>query len=465
MPEFGDSHVAVLAFPFPTHAAPLVTIINRLGTASPNTLFSFFNTARSNNSIFSSQPTQPNIKAYNVHDGVQEGYVFVGKPQEDIELFMKVAPQNFRKGMEAAVAESGRKVSCLVTDAFFWFAKETADGSAVPWLPFWTAGACSLSSHLYTDLIREKLGVAGIVGREDETLNFIPGISNVRIRDLPDGVIFGNLESVFSRMLHKMGQMLPEAATVFINSFEELDPVITNDFKSKFKQYLNVGPFILATPPPSVPDPYGCLALLDKQKPATVAYISFGSVVTPSPNEIVALAEALEASKVPFIWSLRDKLKVHLPNGFQDRANGMVVPWAPQIDVLAHGAVGVFITHGGWNSIVESIAGGAPLIVRPFLGDNKLNGRMVEDVWEIGVMAKSGVFTRNEIMSSLDLVLAQEKGKKMKNLRQVKQDAQRAVGPEGSSTENFKALLDLVSRQNYARVKFLAYFCESIRLY
>ncbi|XP_021281849.1 anthocyanidin 3-O-glucosyltransferase 2-like [Herrania umbratica] len=209
-PTNSDTHVAVLAFPFGTHAAPLLTIINRLAAASTTTLFSFFSTAQSNNSIFSttSQQTKPNIKAYNVPDGVPDGYVFVGKPQEDIELFMEVAPENLRKGMEVAVAETGRKVSCLVTDAFFWFAKEMAEENGVPWLPFWTAGPCALSSHVYTDLIRENLGVGGIVGREDETLNFIPGMSNMRIRDLPEGILFGNLESVFSRMLHRMGQVL-----------------------------------------------------------------------------------------------------------------------------------------------------------------------------------------------------------------------------------------------------------------
>ncbi|KAK5802837.1 hypothetical protein PVK06_030462 [Gossypium arboreum] len=90
---------------------------------------------------------------------------------------------------------------------------------------------------------------------------------------------------------------------------ESVHPDRTTDLKSKFKQYLNVGPFILATPPPSAPDPYGCLTWLNKQKPATVVYISFGSVVTPPLNELVALAEAVEASQVPFIWSLRDKSK------------------------------------------------------------------------------------------------------------------------------------------------------------
>ncbi|XP_022746913.1 anthocyanidin 3-O-glucosyltransferase 2-like [Durio zibethinus] len=444
-----NCHVAVLAFPFATHPPPLLTITRRLASAAPSTLFSFFSTSESNTSLFStSLPMLPNIKAYNISDGVPEGHVFVEKPLEDIELFMKVGRENFRKGMEVAVAETGRKLSCLVTDAFLWFGKEMAEENGVAWVPFFVSGVCPLSSHVYTDLIRENFGVAGIVGREDQTLDFIPGMSKVRIHDLPEGIVSGNLGSIFSRMLHQMGQVLPQAAAVFINSFEELDPVITNDMKSKFKKFLNVGPLILSTPPPAVPDSHGCLAWLDKQKPATAAYISFGSVATLPPNELVAVAEALEASRVPFIWSLRDNSKVDLPNGFLDRANGIVVPWAPQIDVLAHSAVGVFISHGGYNSTLESIAAGrVPMIVRPFFGDHGLNGRMVQDVWEIGVIVKGGIFTKNGLISSLDLVLSQEKGKKMReNLKAIMELAQRAVGPEGSSTENFKALLDLVSR-------------------
>lgn len=88
------------------------------------------------------------------------------KPQETIhermELFTKAAPVEFRKGMEAAVAETGREVSCLVSDAFFWFAAEIAEEMGVAWLPLWTAGPASLSAHVYTDLIREKsTGVGG----------------------------------------------------------------------------------------------------------------------------------------------------------------------------------------------------------------------------------------------------------------------------------------------------------------
>uniref|UniRef100_A0A6N2MAQ5 Anthocyanidin 3-O-glucosyltransferase n=1 Tax=Salix viminalis TaxID=40686 RepID=A0A6N2MAQ5_SALVM len=107
-------------------------------------------------------------------------------------LFMKSAPNSFRKAMEVAVSETGRKVSCLVSDAFFWFAGEMAEEKGVAWLPFWTAGPASLSAHVYTDLIRETFGVGG---QEDELLSLIPGMSKIRTRDLPEGVLFGNLES------------------------------------------------------------------------------------------------------------------------------------------------------------------------------------------------------------------------------------------------------------------------------
>lgn len=152
----------MLAFPFSTHAAPLLNIVCRLAAAAPSTLFSFFNTKQSNSSILASNTSvlrYTNVSVCAVADGVPEGYVFVGKPQEDIELFMKAAPDNFRRCLEASVAESGREVSCLVTDAFFWFGAHMADDmGGVPWVPFWTAGPASLSAHVHTDLIRNTTG-------------------------------------------------------------------------------------------------------------------------------------------------------------------------------------------------------------------------------------------------------------------------------------------------------------------
>lgn len=441
-----EPHVAVLVFPFATHPGLLFGLVQRLARAAPNVKFTFFNTAKSNHSLFSNLSTiASNIIPYDVNDGVEAGYVFSGKPQEDINLFLAVAADEFRRGVEKAAVDSGRKITCLVADAFLWFSCDLAQEIGVPWVPLWTSGACSLSTHIYTDLIRQTVGFDGVEGRMNEKLNFIPGLFELRLGDLPGGVIFGNLESPFSVMLHRMGQTLPRAAVLAINSFQELDPDLMKDLSSKFKKILNVGPFNLTSPAASQhSDEYGCIPWLDKQTPKSVAYIGFGTVAMLPPNEIVELAGALESSGTPFIWSMKDHFKQHLPLGFVERTRetGKIVAWAPQVQVLCHSAVGIVITHGGWNSVLESIAAGVPLICRPFFGDHSINTWMVENVWKIGVRISGGVFTKKETAHALEQVLSQQKGKQLKEqITLLKDLAFKAVGPKGSSSQNFEELL------------------------
>ncbi|XP_048602380.1 flavonol 3-O-glucosyltransferase-like isoform X1 [Brassica napus] len=445
-----DSHVAVLAFPFGTHAAPLLSVTRRLASASPSTLFSFFNTSQSNSSLFPSD-LPSNIHVHDVADGVPEGYVFSGRPQEAIELFLVAAPESFREAIASAENDAGKKVTCMLADAFFWFASDMAAEMKATWVAFWTAGPNSLSVHLYTDLIRQSVRVNEVDGCMEETLGFISGMEKIRVKDTPEGVVFGNLDSVFSDTLHKMGLALPRADAVFINSFEELDNTLTNNLKSEFKSYLNIGPLALLSSTSQadalVDDPHGCLAWIKKQRTASVAYISFGTVMTPPPGELVAIAEGLESSKVPFVWSLKEKNMAQLPKGFLERTReqGIVVPWAPQVELLKHEATGVFVTHCGWNSVLESVSGGVPMICRPFFGDQRLNGRAVEAVWGIGMTIINGVFTRDGFGECLDRVLVQDDGKKMKsNAEKLREQAHEAVSEKGSSVENFKGLLEAV---------------------
>lgn len=290
--------------------------------------------------------------------------------------------------------------------------------------------------------------LTGIEGRKDEKLDFIPGFSAVRLGDLPGGVLFGNLESPFSTMLHRMGKCLTKATAILINSFQEMDPEINKDLNRHFSNFLNIGPFNLISPTPFYNDEVSCIPWLDKQPPKSVAYIGFGTVAMPPPHELVALAEALEESSTTFLWSINENSRKHLPEGFLERTaeNGKVVLWAPQVQVLAHGSVGVFITHGGWNSVVESIGAGVPLIMRPFFGEQQLNTWMVENVWRMGVRVKGGVFTRSGIVQALEEVLLSQKGKKLKEqVVGFKELAHKAVGPSGSSTANFKTLLEIIT--------------------
>lgn len=446
-----QKHVAVMAFPFATHAGLLLGLLHRLAGALPNVMFSFFSTAKSNASLFSGKsPIQLNIKPFDIQDGVPEGYVFSGRPQEDIDLFLKAAPENFRKELKVAEEVVGIKVSCVMADAFLWFSGEMAEEVGGCWVPVWTSGAGSLSVHVHTELIRETIGLNGVAGREDEILKFIPGFSELRLGDLPSGVVFGNLESPFAVMLHKMGQTLSKASALPINSFEELDPPLIQDLKSKFKNVLNVGPFNLTSPPPiaNTTDIHGCIPWLDKQSPRSVVYIGFGTVATPPPPELKALAEALVDTKTPFLWSLKDNMRSHLPEGFSERSGeiGKIVPWAPQVKILEHDSVGVFINHCGWNSVMESIAAGVPIICRPFFGDHQLNSWMVEKVWQIGLRIEGGVFTKDATNRALEVVFSHEKGKKIKEqVVAYKKLALEAVGPNGSSTKGFQAMVEVIS--------------------
>ena len=127
--------------------------------------------------------------------------------------------------------------------------------------------------------------------------------------------------------------------------------------------------------------------------------------------------------------------------------SGKVVAWAPQTQVLGHGSVGVFVTHCGCNSVFESMSNGVPMICRPFFGDHGLTGRMVEDVWEIGVRVEGGVFTKDGLVKCLRLVLVEEEGKKMKeNAIKVKKTVVDAAGPQGKAAQDFNTLLEVVSR-------------------
>ncbi|CAK7330395.1 unnamed protein product [Dovyalis caffra] len=457
-------HVAVFAFPFGCHALSLINLVQKLAMAAQETQFSFFNTEKSNNSIFLSSRTNlpDNIKAYNVADGVLPNHVFSGDPMERVELFIKETPENFKMALDMAVAETGQKISCLITDVFLSFAGSIAENVSIPWIPVWIPVPHSLSTHIYTDLIRQHYASflshgcsnsgrdGNDVELEDKTLE-IPGLSELHIADLPVEVLPRDAqETLFSCMLGQISNMVPQVDTLVMNFYEELYPEpLLNDFKSKFLNLLNVGFFSLSMPP-SIEDATGCLSWLDSQKAKMVAYISFGTVVNIPHGEIEELAEALEVSRIPFLWSLRDNIRDCLPNGFLERTimHGKVVPWAPQTQVLAHSSIGVFMTHCGANSVYESIANGVPMICRPFFADNKLNARLIVDIWRIGVRIDGGVFTKTGVTKSLDLILKNEQGRIIWSRIQVlKEIVSKASAPGGHATQDFKTLVEKITSE------------------
>ncbi|MFS7961276.1 putative 7-deoxyloganetin glucosyltransferase [Helianthus anomalus] len=139
-----------------------------------------------------------------------------------------------------------------------------------------------------------------------------------------------------------------------------------------------------------------CMLWLDKHDPKTVIYVSIGSLATMTVEQLLEIWYGVVNSGKPFLWVRRpgsitggyDKSRVPIELLERTKEIGCIVEWAPQEDVLAHRAIGGFLTHSGWNSTMESIVEGVPMVCWPHHADQQMNSRFVGEVWKIGVDMK-----------------------------------------------------------------------------
>ncbi|KAL6970944.1 crocetin glucosyltransferase [Sarracenia purpurea var. burkii] len=129
------------------------------------------------------------------------------------------------------------------------------------------------------------------------------------------------------------------------------------------------------------------------------------------------------------------------------KEQGMIVPWCSQVEVLSHPSLGCFVTHCGWNSTLEGIASGVPMVAIPQWSDQATNAKFIQDVWKIGVtvaMDEEGVARGKEITKCLEMVMSgKDKAKEMKrNAEKWKGLAKAAAEEGGSSDVNLKAFLN-----------------------
>ncbi|OWA51677.1 hypothetical protein BV898_16150 [Hypsibius exemplaris] len=119
---------------------------------------------------------------------------------------------------------------------------------------------------------------------------------------------------------------------------------------------------------------------LDGKEPESVVYVSFGSLATPTDEQVTILGQALLELGRPFLWSLQEKCHKFLPDGLKNELEGrdsLVLPWAPQKLILAHPSVAVFVSHCGWNSTLEGLGSGKPFVAWPMFADQLLNGQWI----------------------------------------------------------------------------------------
>ena len=154
-------------------------------------------------------------------------------------------------------------------------------------------------------------------------------------------------------------------------------------------------------------------------------------------------------SKKRFLWAIRpdmvagddaggDRVPAELVQGTRER--GFMVGWAPQEEVLAHRAVGGFLTHGGWNSTLESVVAGVPMVCWPYFADQQVNSRLVSEVWKVGVDMKD-VCEREVVVRMVNDVMVERREEFERSVKALAVLANKCVCEGGSSYTNLEDLV------------------------
>ncbi|KAK3124894.1 hypothetical protein QOZ80_7BG0595700 [Eleusine coracana subsp. coracana] len=350
-------------------------------------------------------------------------------------------------------------VSCVVADTPMPFAAVAAREVGVSDVQFFTASACGLMGYLqFEELMKRKViplkGGSDYKsdGSLDTPLDWMPGMKGMRLRDMPT---FCHTTDANEWLVHfHVHQMKIAAASkaLILNTFYEMEKDVLDALAAHLPEPIyTVGPIasIVAALPGDqlaatssdaslLQEDRECMAWLDGKATRSVVYVSFGSHANMGDTTLSEFAVGLARCGSPYLWVLRHDMAADVEVG----EDGLVVPWCAQEAVLGHPAVGLFFSHCGWNSILESVAAGVPVLGCPVVSEQTTNCRQVSVSWGIGDELPQGSGS-DEIAALVREMMAGKKGKEAREkVLEWKRLAQEATKPGGSSHENIGRLVD-----------------------
>ncbi|ESR41902.1 UDP-glycosyltransferase 72B1 [Citrus sinensis] len=463
--QIPGAHVAMVPTPGMGHLIPLVELAKRL-VLQHNFLVSIFiptiddgtgSFMQPQRQVLESLPTSistiflPPVSLDDLPDNV---------PIETRIILTLVRSLSSLRDALKVLTESTRLVA-LVVDCFGSAAFDVANEVGVPAYIFFTTTAMVLSFLFHLPELDVKFNCEY---RDMPEPVQLPGCVPVHGRDFIEPV--QQRKNKAYRFLLSFRKQYHLAAGIMVNSFMELE---TGPFKALMEGESSfnpppvypVGPLIQtgSTNETNKRSP-ACLKWLDEQPSESVLFVCFGSGGTLSQEQLNELALGLEMSGQRFLWvakspheeaanatyfsvqSMKDPLDF-LPKGFLDRTKGvgLVVPsWSPQVQVLRHGSTGGFLSHCGWNSILESIVHGVPIIAWPLYSEQKMNAVLLTDDLKVSFRVKvneNGLVGREDIANYAKGLIQGEEGKLLrKKMRALKDAAANALSPDGSSTKS-----------------------------
>ncbi|VAI73394.1 hypothetical protein VPH35_122600 [Triticum aestivum] len=335
---------------------------------------------------------------------------------------------------------------------------DVAEELGVPALAFRTASACSFLAYLSVPRLVELGEVPIPVGADlDEPVRSVPGMEDfLRRRDLPNScrrrAETDDVDPLLQILVGYTAHSRKARALIF-NSAASLERSALAHIAPHMRDVFAIGPLhaVSAAPAPATSlwrEDDGCMAWLDGQADRSVVYVSLGSLTVISLEQFTEFLSGLVGSGYAFLWVLRPDMvgasqSAVLQEAVGAAGNGKarVVDWAPQRDVLRHRAVGCFLTHAGWNSTLEGITEGVPLVCWPFFADQHMNSRFVGAVWGTGLDMKD-VCERAVVEGMVRQ--AMESGQLRMSAQALSQEVRRDVAEGGSSATEFKRLVSFI---------------------
>ncbi|MCL7034427.1 hypothetical protein MKW94_002256 [Papaver nudicaule] len=332
-----------------------------------------------------------------------------------------------------------------------------------------TMSFCSFACYMHFPHLIER----GLVPLKDEScltngymdtrIDWIPGIKNILFRDLPSFVRTTDPDDVMLNFASREIPLAYEATALIFNTIGALEMEVLEAFKSQLSlpPIYTVGPLHLHLNqlPQNELQSLGsnlwkedtkCLEWLDSKEPDSVVYVNFGSIAVMTTQQLVEFAWGLANTKRPFLWIIRPDLVVGesamLPPEFieETKERGLLASWCPQELVLNHPSIGGFLTHCGWNSSIESLSSGIPMVCWPFFADQQTNCSYSCNHWGVGMEIDNQV-KRDEVEKLVRELMQGEKGKNMKSkAMEWKKKAEAAISPGGSSYANIDEIIKLL---------------------
>ncbi|BAF19890.1 cyanidin 3-O-rutinoside 5-O-glucosyltransferase [Oryza sativa Japonica Group] len=457
------------------HINPARRLAARLMASAPAARVTFSTAVSAHRLMFPSLPSPAGEDvddtgvAYVPHsDGYDDGYKPGVHARDDYMARTRAAGTESLSAIVAALAARGRPVTCIVYTFLVVWAPAVARALGIPSAIYWIqpAAAFAVYYHYFHGHGEALASCANDPARG--AVVRLPGMPFLRSDELPSAVSIVSPEHkhyLLLAMLRDLFEDLDELKPrVLVNTFDALEPDALRAVPDL--EVVAVGPVVpdgeasLSSSSTDMfrrDDASACVDWLDTKPARSVVYVSFGTLLSMSKRQEEEMRRGLEATGRPYLWVARqgavdggatlDSAPTPAADagggGGEGDAQGMVVEWCDQMKVLSHPAVGCFVTHCGWNSALESITRGVPMVAVPQWTDQPTVAWLVEARMGAGVRARldgEGVVERGELQRCVELAMAGGgDGGVRARAERWRERAAEAVAAGGSSERNLRA--------------------------